>query len=283
VLDDEALQTLAARLVTVPGIVGVMLGGSRARGVETAGSDVDLGLYYRPEPNVEALGQLAREVAGPDAEVTRPGAWGPWVDGGGWLQIDGTPVDWIYRSLDRVASAWADAQAGRFAFHFQVGHPLGVPDFAYPGEVALGRILADPTGELTRLRDATLHYPPALRQKVESTVLWEADFALRIARKALSRADTAYVAGCLFRTVGLCAHALHASAGAWLISEKGAIQAAGALPGAPPGFAEAAHGVLARLGTTPDDLAAAIGRAGALVDATAACCAGRHDTNVASG
>src|SRR5450631_1115321 len=30
------------------------------------------------------------------------------------------------------------AQAGRHELHFQIGHPLGVPDFTYPGEVALG-------------------------------------------------------------------------------------------------------------------------------------------------
>jgi hypothetical protein len=73
---------LAARLVQVPGIVAVTLGGSRARGEHTPESDVDLGLYYRPPLDTGALGDLARAVAGPDAAVTLPGEWGPWVDGG---------------------------------------------------------------------------------------------------------------------------------------------------------------------------------------------------------
>jgi hypothetical protein len=34
---------------------------------------VDLGLYYRPPLDVVA----------------------PWVDGGGWIDIEGTAVDWI--------------------------------------------------------------------------------------------------------------------------------------------------------------------------------------------
>ena len=85
------------------GVTAVMLGGSRARG----------------------------------EELPEPGAWGPWVDGGGWLSIDGMAVDWIYRDLDRVHQSWQAAEAGSFSFHFQVGHPLGVPDFAYAGEVAL--------------------------------------------------------------------------------------------------------------------------------------------------
>jgi hypothetical protein len=45
--------------------------------------------------------------------VTRPGEWGPWVDGGGWLHVGGTAVDWLYRDLDRVRKSWEDArQAG---------------------------------------------------------------------------------------------------------------------------------------------------------------------------
>jgi len=88
--------------------------------------------------DVAALGCLARQVAGREAQVTEPGAWGPWVDGGGWLIVAGTAVDWLYRDLDRVHAAWMDAVSGKFAFHAQVGHPFGVPDFAYPGEVALG-------------------------------------------------------------------------------------------------------------------------------------------------
>ena len=232
---------------------------------------MDLGLYYRPSLDVDALGQAAREVAGDDARVTRPGEWGPWVDGGAWLHLDGTPMDWIYRDLDRVRASWRDAQAGRFGFHVQVGHPLGVPDFAYTGEVALGVVLADPSGELGQLQQATRAYPPRLRDALVAG-LWEASFFIENAGKALTRADTTYVAGCLFRAVELCAHALHGQAGRWLINEKGVIAAAGRLPGAPVGFADWAHGVLAHLGTGPKELAAAVAASGDLLADTAAVC-----------
>ena len=92
--------------------------------------------------DIDAPQDLARDVAGPKASVTRPGEWGSWVDGGGWLYIGGTAVDWIYRGLDRVLKSWEDARAGRYDFHFQIGHPFGVPDFMYAGEVALGVVLA---------------------------------------------------------------------------------------------------------------------------------------------
>jgi len=103
VLSDEVLRDLGQQMSRVPGVVGVLLGGSRARAEHAEGSDVDLGVYYEGSLDVESLGELARQVAGPRAQLTLPGAWGPWVDGGGWLDIDGVAVDWIYRDVDRGA------------------------------------------------------------------------------------------------------------------------------------------------------------------------------------
>jgi hypothetical protein len=269
-LDDGALQALAQRLVAVPGVLAVMLGGSRARGDHDADSDVDLGLYYRPPLDTATLRDLARSVATARAdraepELTEPGEWGPWVDGGGWLTIDGLPVDWIYRDINRVGQCVARAVAGQLAFHFQVGHPFGFPDVVYAGEVALGVVLADPTGELNRLKQRLDPYPEAL---VRAMVQWlaEARFLLGVLTKPARRADTTYVAGCLFRVVTLCAYAIHARAGRWVINEKGIIDAAHRLSVAPEGFRHRAHGVLARLGTEPRQLLAAVAEARALVD-----------------
>lgn len=263
VINENDMGRLADRIAGVRGIVGVVLGGSRARGEHQPDSDVDLGLYYRLPLDIEALRSLAREVAGPAAQLTALGEWGPWVDGGGWLSVQGMPVDWLYRDLDRVRRAWHDAREGRYTFHAQVGHPLGVPDFAYAGELALGVVLADPAGELAALHEQVQAYPAALGAALVRG-LGEASFLLSALGKAAARGDTAYVAGCLFRVVLLCAHALHGRAGRWLINDKGAIAATGKLPGAPPDFALRAHGVLAHLGTQPVELEAAV-RAGQLL------------------
>jgi hypothetical protein len=268
---DEELRPLASRLIEVPGVRAVMLGGSRARGTHTPGSDHDLGLYYETPLDVSALQALARELPGPTASVSAPGAWGPWVDGGAWLSIGGADVDWLYRDLARVRQAWSDAQAGRFSFNAQVGHPLGVPDFAYAAEVAHGVVLADPSGELTALQRATHDYPAALADALVAG-LWGADFLIANARKAVTRADTTFVAGCLFRVVGLCAHALHGRAGEWVTHEKGAVASAGRLPGAPNDFAALAHAVLADIGSSPAQISAAVDDAEELVLATRAAC-----------
>lgn len=268
-MDEQRLRAMAGRVVAVDGVVGVTLEGSRARGEHGPGSDTDVGIYYRPPLDVEALRDVARSCAGPSAGLTEPGGWGPWVDGGGWLDVDGEAVDWIYRDLDRVEACWDDAQQGRYAFHHQVGHPLGVSSFAYAGELALGVVLADPSGGLTALREEMSPYPPALAEAVVDG-LWEARFLLGGAAKAAARADTAYVAGCLFRVVGLCAHAVCARHGRWVVNDKGLVAVAAGLPGAPEGFGDDASAVLAALGTTARSLSTALERAGALVEATAA-------------
>jgi hypothetical protein len=211
-------------------------------------------------------------VAGPSAAVTAPGGWGPWVDGGGWLRIDGHAVDWIYRDLDRVRAVRADVEQGRYAFHQQPGHPLGFADQAYVGELAHGLILADPTGELSDLKDEIAVYPAKLAEALVGG-LWEADFLVGIARKAVSRGDSAYVAGCLFRTAGVCAHALHGAARQWLVNEKGAVAAAAGLPGAPARFRERVDEVFAAVDGDPLHLTAAIDAAADLVLDTADACA----------
>jgi len=277
VFSNSELHLLADQLVQVPGIVAVMLGGSRARGEEHPDSDVDLGLYYRPPLNTDALRHLARSVASlrgvgdQRPELTDPGGWGPWVDGGGWLTIDSTPVDWIYRDLDRVHRSAELAVAGEFAFHFQVGHPFGIPDFAYAGEVALGIVLADPTGALQQVKDQLQDYPPALRSAAIGR-LDEARFLLAVLNKPAHRGDSTFVAGCLFRVVTLCAYAIHATAERWLINEKGAVDTAARLEPAPVDFGERAHGILAHLGRSDSSLLTAVGTAQQLVDDVAAVC-----------
>jgi hypothetical protein len=238
------MVTLTSRLAEVGGVVGVVLGGSRARGTHRPDSDVDLGLYYRGRLDVASLQALADEVADEPCQVTEPGGWGPWVDGGGWLTIEGQRVDWIYRDLDRVRHVWADCREGRYQVSFQAGHPLGFYSHAYAGELALSRVLADPSGVVAELQARTRVYPTALGDALVGG-LWEADFAVRLARYGVSGGDPTYAAGCLFRAVGVACHALHGRAGRWLINEKGMVASAAALPLAPAGFAADAHALLA--------------------------------------
>lgn len=270
-LTEQTLQALADRLCQVSGVLGVALGGSRARGTATAESDYDLGVYYRRPLDVAGVQRVAEEFAGAPTQVSAPGAWGPWVDGGAWISVQGAPVDLIYRELERVDDAWSDAGAGLVHAHAQTGHPLGFPQFAYAGELGLARVLADPSGSLQR-RHELMAVPPAQLRLALVAGLWEAQFLLGSLRGAVARGDTAHVAGVLFRVVGVCAHALHGHAGRWLVTDKGMVAAAGGLPCAPAGFADRAHALLGALGRSPAELARSAAAAAQLVaDVEAAC------------
>ncbi|MEV0585185.1 nucleotidyltransferase domain-containing protein [Nonomuraea sp. NPDC050310] len=251
------LTRTADRLAQVDGVVGVCLGGSRARGAHRPDSDWDLGLYYRGPLDTAALRVAAEELTGGPAELTEPGGWGPWVDGGGWLTVGGTQVDWLYRDLDRVARHYADCAEGHVEIGHQVGHPLGVYALSYPGELALGRVLADPTGELTEVRRRVSAYPDALRTALVAAARWEPGFVLTAAGKGAKRGDAFYAAGCVFRAVGVLAHGICGAERRWVVNEKGLVAEAAVLATAPPDLEARVQEVFALAGELPAMIGAA--------------------------
>lgn len=265
-ISEQRLQQMAEDLVAIRGVEAVSLGGSRAQGTHHAGSDVDLGLYYGPGLDLAALRELARRWM-PGAEVAGPGGWGPWVDGGGWLTVDGTAVDWILRNLDRVHHQCARSVRGEFAFHQQTGHPLGFLDVSYAGEAATGRPLGDPSGLLADLRAQLTPYPPALARAFAEN-LAQADFLIGGAAKAVAKHDPAYIALCCATALMHCAHAWHAAAGVWVLNEKGLIPDVARLDRETGGFAQQATRALAAVGETPQQLTATIQLVRALVART---------------
>ena len=104
-------------LQSVGGIVAIALGGSRARGTPTPESDVDLGLYYQPEnpPDLRALNHLASELDDNHRTnlITPVGEWGKWINGGGWLKVEGIPVDFLYRDVAQVSQVIVCIVSGR--------------------------------------------------------------------------------------------------------------------------------------------------------------------------
>ena len=254
VANDEALlRRLVVALSSVPGVEAIALGGSRARGTAVATSDYDIGLYYRANRpiDVAALGEVAITLddRGAEASVTPIGGWGPWIDGGGWLVVDGAHVDLLYRDIDRVAAAIDDAHAGKVERFYQPGHPHAFLPTIYMGEAASARLLHDPAGALAALQRRTAPYPAALARALRERFEWEAEFALANARKSLDRGDVSYLAGCAFRAVACLCQTLFALNGVSLLNEKGAVAAAGGFARAPSDFAVRVTAVFADLGS----------------------------------
>lgn len=61
---QNIINEISNELKDVPGIVGVVLGGSRARGTNHATSDIDIGIYYDESKgfNVNEVGKIATKL-----------------------------------------------------------------------------------------------------------------------------------------------------------------------------------------------------------------------------
>ena len=269
----DLIEAVAARLSRIDGVTAVVLGGSRARGTAQPNSDIDFGLYYLPghPPSVDALRRLAHALDdrhAPEA-VTVPGEWGPWVNGGAWLQIGGHRVDWLYRDLSLVKRTIAQCRAGIHTCDYQPGHPHGFHNHMYVAELHHCVVLRDRTDVLTRLKAKTTPYPPLLKRVVIERHIWEADFSLQIARKAATRFDATYVGGCLYRAVACMVQALFALNERYFMNEKGSVALVDTFAQRPARFAEVVNAVSAQPGNTPAALGASIDR----LDALRATCA----------
>lgn len=170
--------------------------------------------------------------------MTPIGGWGPWIDGGGWLVIEEMRVDLLYRDVAKVARVIDDCHAGRVEVAYQPGHPHAFVSAIYMGEVALCKVLHDPDGVLAAQRARTTPYPAALKNGLRQRFEWEAHFSLENAEKSTARRDTAYILGCVFRSVACLCQTLHAINGAWLLNEKGAVASVTRLARKPAAFAE---------------------------------------------
>jgi hypothetical protein len=62
---------------------------------------------------------------------------GPWINGGAWVQVEGLPVDWLYRELGQVLRVIDECRAGRSSVYYQTGYTHGFRThivLARPGE-----------------------------------------------------------------------------------------------------------------------------------------------------
>jgi hypothetical protein len=246
VVDDGSFaERIAERAATVPGVVAVTLGGSRAQGEHRPDSDWDFGLYYRGRLDPDDVRTL-----GWPGTVLAPGESGGGVmNGGAWLTVDGRRVDLHYRDLDEVSHHLAEAEQGRFRVEQRLFYLAGIPTYVVVGELAIARVLV---GDLPRPG-----FPPALRERAARFWADSARFTLDYTdRVYAARGDALGCAGGLARAAVEAAHGRLAARGAWALNEKQIVARAG-LDGLVPHFA--------RLGGTPRELGHAVEEVRAVV------------------
>ncbi|MCI0365594.1 MAG: hypothetical protein L0219_17155, partial [Phycisphaerales bacterium] len=198
-------------LAAAPGAVAVVLGGSRALGSNDAGSDWDLGLYYRSAIDLTALAACG--------VVYPPGSWGRVMNGGAWLWVGGEKVDVILRDLDIVDHWTRRAEEGEFEMDALLGYLAGIPTYSLCAELASCRLL--------RGAIPAAPFPPKLMAAAPPRWRLCRSFSLDYARMHARRGNLVGATGQAAQAVLEEAHAVVCERAQWVCNEKRLLETAG--------------------------------------------------------
>ncbi|WP_258959106.1 DNA polymerase subunit beta [Paenibacillus tyrfis] len=179
-----------------------------------------------------------------DDLVTEIGGWGPWINGGGWLKVSQIPVDFLYRDLSKVSKVIDQCVMGDITIDYQPGHPHGFINSIYLAEIALCKVLWDPSGVVGEMMLRTNPYPHILQISIIRKFLWEAHFSLEIGKKGNYKNDLSYIAGCCFRAVSCLNQVLFALNETYWMNEKGAAAIADSFSMAPSQYSNTINSIL---------------------------------------
>ena len=217
-----------------------------------------------PPFRIEEIRRLAIELAKADPVVTGFYEWGPWVNGGAWIETDICKVDLLYRNLDQLEETIGEAHAGRARHDFDQQPPFGFRGVIYLGELDCCIPLYDPAEELARLKRAVEKYPPALKHTIVGDSLWGAEFTLLFARGFARAGDVFNTVGCLTRIGHYLVQALFALNERYFVNDKRVFEAMADFGLMPTRFQERIDAVLAHAGASAAELGASIEMTAAL-------------------
>ncbi|WP_079710085.1 nucleotidyltransferase domain-containing protein [Paraliobacillus ryukyuensis] len=225
---QNILNKVSEELAEVTGIVGVVLGGSRARGTNHATSDIDIGIYYDDSAgfDVNEVSRIATKMDDEHREnlVTSIGEWGAWINGGGWIIVQGYHVDLIFRDVNRVEQVIDECLLGTVSTHYHTGHPHAYLNVMYMGELSICKILYDKSNRITKLKSKTIGYPKPLKDAIIGYFMFEASFSLMFAKDNVDKDDISYVTGHCYRTISCLNQVLFAMNEEYCINEKKAVR-----------------------------------------------------------
>jgi predicted nucleotidyltransferase len=242
------LDKIVNGLQEIKGVVTVVLGGSYAEGTATESSDLDVGIYYSNDDpfGINDIKTLANKYSvGEDLTVTGFYEWGPWVNGGAWIQTSSGKIDFLYRNLQQVTATIAKAKNGEWENHFEQQPPYGFSSLIYLGEINICLPLYDPDSHIANLKKEIQNYPVKLKQAVILQSLWSAEFAIWHADYFSKNEELYYIAGCLTRAAKNIVTALFAINEIYPLGDKRAISIIEKAPNCPRNLKEKIDGMLA--------------------------------------
>lgn len=248
---ENIIKRVTDELSQMDFVEGIVLGGSRAVGTATEASDIDIGIYYNPETvDFDRMNEAAARLD--DAHraelVCRPGGWGQWVNCGGWLNMDGIPVDLIMRDMERVKNEVRESGEGRISSHYQTGHPHAYLNVMYRGELASSRVLYAGNEAFEKWKNEAESYPDKMREAILSFFLFEAQFSCGFAETGAKKQDAYYMVGHLFRSVSALNQVLFALNRKYCLNEKKAVMRIEGFEQRPEGYGEKVNRIFAAPG-----------------------------------
>lgn len=230
------LEQAVSSFKNIRGVAAIVLGGSHATGTATVDSDIDIGIYYDGTFDLHSFQQAAVQIDDAHRKdcITGLGEWGPWINGGGWLLVNGMAVDILFRDVQKVSACIEDCLNGKITIDYQCGHPFGFVNAIYMGEVYCCKILHAWTDAVLNLQKRLSTFPKIYQQAAIQKFLWECEFSLICGQKCVKKADVICASGSLFRSACCLIQALYAYNEMYCLNEKGSLKrlndSAAALP-----------------------------------------------------
>ena len=190
--------------------------------------------------------------------MTEIGEWGPWINGGGWLKVNQLPVDFLLRDQNKVSKVIEQCVMGDITIDYQPGHPHGFVNSIYFAEIALCKVLWDPSGVIGQLKSKTIPYPFAFQQSIIQKFFWEASFSLENGQKGVYKKDLSYIAGCCFRSISCLNQVLFAINENFLMNEKGAVAIANSFSIVPSKYSHRINEIFTLITEDPECLKTAL-------------------------
>ena len=229
ILSDDKQKLLIGitnELKQVEGVKAIVLGGSYAIGMATEISDIDIGIYYfEHNPfDIEKIRSIAKKYADNEPPtVTGFYEWGPWVNGGAWINTSRGKVDFLYKNIGQITRTIENAKIGIWENNFEQQPPYGFSSIIFLAETQSSLPLYDPDKIINKLKESVKEYPEKLKYSVIQQSLWSAEFTIWQAEKFAAKFDTFNTVGCLTRAIKNIVTALFAINELYPMGDKRAV------------------------------------------------------------
>lgn len=99
--------------------------------------------------------------------------WGPWVNGGAWINTSRGKVDFLYKNIGQITRTIENAKIGIWENNFEQQPPYGFSSIIFLAETQSSLPLYDPDKIINKLKESVKEYPEKLKYSVIQQSLWQ--------------------------------------------------------------------------------------------------------------